>query len=372
MITLTSKIERTPRVMQIEGMFDIDSVERATTEIPNNIPNLDERDWNVGLIVGPSGAGKTTVANNLFPDQMRAATSLEWSKDKALIDDFPKTMSIQEITTLLSSVGFSSPPSWLRPFNTLSNGEQFRVSMARLLAEQPELAVVDEFTSVVDRTVAQIGSHAIAKTIRKRNQKFVAVGCHYDIEEWLQPDWIFQPATGEFRWESPRQRPQVKLEFIRATPKAWNAFSRYHYLNHTLPSSAAVIVGLIDGKPAVLVATMFFPHPKVTQLYKISRIVVLPDYQGLGLGAIALDLVAGAFKAMGKKMNIVTSHPAFIKSLNRGGTWKMTRKPSRVGIAGATSTMSSSGSSRNRLTTTFSYVGEANNQLVPLYQQIIG
>ena len=44
----------------------------------------------------------------------------------------------------------------------------------------------DEFTSVIDRTVAQIGSSAIAKTVRKRKQKFVAVSCHYDIEEWLR------------------------------------------------------------------------------------------------------------------------------------------------------------------------------------------
>jgi ABC-type Mn2+/Zn2+ transport system ATPase subunit len=83
-----------------------------------------------------------------------------------------------EITALLSSVGFSSPPSWLKPFHVLSNGEQFRVTLARILAEAPELAVVDEFTSVVDRTVAQIGSHALAKTVRAGNRCFVAVSAH--------------------------------------------------------------------------------------------------------------------------------------------------------------------------------------------------
>ena len=87
----------------------------------------------------------------------------------------------------MSSVGFSSPPSWVRPYHVLSNGEQFRVDIARTLSEKPQLAIVDEFTSVVDRTVAQIGSSAIQKTVRRRGQKFIAVSCHYDIVKWLEP-----------------------------------------------------------------------------------------------------------------------------------------------------------------------------------------
>lgn len=370
MITLQTNIERTPRVMQIEGMFDIDAAEKAVTTIPLNIPELNEREWNVGLIVGPSGAGKTTIANKLFNKEMVAAENLKWSKTNSLIDDFPKTMSIQDITTLLSSVGFSTPPAWLRPFHTLSNGEQFRVSMARLLAEQTDLAVVDEFTSVVDRTVAQVGAYAVAKTVRKRNQKLVAITCHYDVQEWLQPDWIYQPATGEFTWGSLRQRPPIELTFIRTTTKAWTQFSRHHYLDHNIANSAAIIVGLINQQPAVLIATMPFPHGQIKNLWKISRIVVLPDFQGLGLGNITLDLVGGAYKAMGKELNIVTSHPAFVKSLNKGTTWAMTRKPSRIKRAtnAKVSRISSKASSGNRLTSTFRYVGEANNTLVGLYR----
>ena len=40
---------------------------------------------------------------------------------------------------------------------------------------------MDEFTSVVDRQVAQIGAHAIQKYVRKHGRQFVAVSCHYDI-----------------------------------------------------------------------------------------------------------------------------------------------------------------------------------------------
>jgi hypothetical protein len=98
---------------------------------------------------------------------------------------------------------------------TASNGEQFRVTLARTLAEAPELAVVDEFTSVVDRTVAQIGSHALAKTIRASNRRFIAVSCHYDIEEWLQPD-------GKYDTDSPHcaALDLQFLHFLRLTRRA--------------------------------------------------------------------------------------------------------------------------------------------------------
>jgi ABC-type lipoprotein export system ATPase subunit len=352
--------------MLVEGMFDITAEDKSTTEIPLNIPDLNDRDWNIGLIVGPSGAGKTTVAKTLFNQELLNGENLVWDSNKSLIDNFPATMSIQDITTLLSSVGFSSPPAWLRPFHTLSNGEQFRVTMARILAEQPNLSVVDEFTSVVDRTVAQVGSYAIAKTVRKRGQKLVAVTCHYDVQEWLQPDWIYEPATGKFSWELLRQRPPIELEFVRTTTQAWAQFSRYHYLDHNLVNNAQTIVVMINKRPAVLVATVSFPHPKLKNQWRISRIVVLPDFQGLGLGSIVLDLVGAAYTAMGKKLNIVTSHPAFVKSLNRSKTWAMIRQPSRLKQTNNYNDMQKS-ASVSRLTATFRYVGQPNTQLVSLY-----
>ena len=55
-----SKIIRTPRIVQMEGIFDISPTEKSIEKWEVNMP-LDERPWNVGLIVGPSGSGKTTI-----------------------------------------------------------------------------------------------------------------------------------------------------------------------------------------------------------------------------------------------------------------------------------------------------------------------
>ena len=358
-ITLKTEIERTPRVMQLEGMFDLQPSKFSVTEIPFNFPDLSEREWNVGLIVGPSGAGKSTIAQKMFNQELHNSEDMEWAGNKAVIDNFPSDMPIKDITEILSSVGFSSPPAWLRPYNVLSNGEKFRVEMARVLSENKGLAVVDEFTSVIDRTVAQIGSSAIAKTVRKRKQKFVAVSCHYDIEEWLQPDWVYQPHLGTFVWRLVQPRPQINLEIIYAKYETWNTFARHHYLSNELNKSAQIYIGVINDQPAVLLAVLPLINANVRNARRISRIVVLPDFQGIGLATKFMNAIAGGLKSQGLFTYITTSHPALIRALNYSDKWEMIRKPSRVAQRGRTSSLSSRiGLSRSRITSGFRYAGE--------------
>jgi ABC-type ATPase with predicted acetyltransferase domain len=114
------------------------------------------------------------------------------------IEDFPKGVSISQIAEICQSVGFNTIPAWMRPFAVLSNGEKFRVEMTSRLIECGDLVTMDEFTSVVDRQVAKIGAQAVQKFIHRAGERFVAASCHYDIIEWMQPDWVFEPATMHF------------------------------------------------------------------------------------------------------------------------------------------------------------------------------
>jgi ABC-type ATPase with predicted acetyltransferase domain len=66
-----------------------------------------------------------------------------------------------------------------------------RVDIARALCLKQQLIVFDEFTSVVDREIAKVSAYAIAKAVRRTNKQFVAVTCHYDVLDWLEPDWVF-------------------------------------------------------------------------------------------------------------------------------------------------------------------------------------
>lgn len=356
-IVRSSKVHRSPRVKQVEGLFDVAPTEKSELSWEVNLP-VEDRDWNIGLIVGPSGCGKSTIAKEAFGECL--VHGFEWSPN-AVVDDFPKEMAIKEITALLSSVGFSSPPSWLRPFHALSNGEQFRVTLARAMAESGKnVFAVDEFTSVVDRTVAEIGSAAVAKTVRKSGRKFVAISCHYDIVEWLQPDWIYEPATNHFQWRSLRRHPAVELEIVRCHSSAWQLFKGHHYLDTKIHKGAGCFVGLVRGEPAVFAAVCAFPHPS-QPAWRGHRTVCLPDYQGVGLGNVLSEYVASLYAATGKRYSSTTSSPSMIHHRARSPLWKMRRAPSHVATrhAGLSHSPKSSG---RRLTAGFDYVGPVNRE----------
>lgn len=324
-LELSVDIERTARVAQVEGIFDVPAAKRRTVDFHFDVP-LEEHDWRIGLIVGPSGGGKSSVARHLFGDSI--VSGYEWEPRRSVVDSFPEGMPIREVTAALSSVGFSSPPAWVKPFSVLSNGEQFRANLARTLVDERPLIVVDEFTSVVDRTVARVGSHAVAKAVRRHPAKrFVAVSCHDDIIEWLQPDWILEPHVGGFHWRSVQPRPALDFELVRVRRSAWSWFAPHHYLSGSLPGGR-YFAGLVDGRPACFLGVRHFMHARVDDLVVGSRAVTHPDFQGLGLITHVMSPLIGAIaKANGKRYRALPAHPALVHGLARSPVFRMVSAP---------------------------------------------
>lgn len=356
-LTLECPVERTPRVVQLEGMFDVPAAEKTRVAFAFDAP-IDDRPWNVGLIVGPSGAGKTSVARHLFGDCL--VSGYDWPDTRSIVDGFGE-MSIRDSTAALASVGFSSPPNWLRPFRVLSNGEQFRATMARALVDARARICIDEFTSVVDRTVAQIGSAAIAKSIRKRNKQLVAVTCHYDVTEWLQPDWVIEPHLGRFAWRSLRRRPEIQLEIVRCDYQAWRWFAPYHYLSQELHRACRCFAGLIQGEPAVFGSFLHLVHPTVRNMYSFNRVVVRPEFQGVGIGSgVFLDALAAVGKALGYRIVGHTGNPHFIRALARSPKWDMTAKPAFANRLGRNAMNHMKAHAFTRRVAHFEYAGPAH------------
>lgn len=360
----STPIARSARVTQVEGMFGMEPAERVERRWSVDLP-VDERDWHVGLVVGPSGSGKTTVLEECFgyDADLAETTSPIWYRGDTMVhpsvlDCFPDSISTEAIVRLLSAVGFSSPPAWLRPLSTLSAGELFRVSLAHALSLAGDrLAVIDEFTSTVDRTVAKTASVAVARHARTHDLRLVVASCHFDIIDWLQPDWTFDTGTGAFSWRSLHRRPPISLELRPATRDEWAPFAVHHYLNGDLASGVRCVIGLVDGRPATFVATRPTPTPGGYSVQREHRLVCLPDFQGVGLGHATADLVAACWRQRGWRYRSTTSHPAVIARRARSRLWSMTRRPGfehRAPGGGVTL-----GSSSGRRTATFEYVGPA-------------
>lgn len=324
------------RIQQVAGMFDVPLAEKLSERFEVELPELHE-DWLIGLIVGPSGSGKSTVARHAFAPFMAQQTS--WPQDRAVIDGFPN-LSAREITRLLSAVGFSSPPSWIKPYHVLSGGEQFRCDLARAFAialqaqqqtcnkpksaaERP-LVVVDEFTSVVDRQVARSASAAIARAIRSGavTCRLVAITCHTDIAEWLEPDWVLDMST---RLLSRRRlrRPRLQISVHRCRHALWSRFARHHYLSGSLSLSARCYAAVCEGQPVAFCATM--PAIGRRKHWRISRLVTLPDWQGLGIGMRLAEAVADLHAEQGHRMNLTGSHPAIVAHCRDSPRWQLVR-----------------------------------------------
>lgn len=328
-VVAQTKIESTSRIQQLSAIFDCPIEKRQRLEWNVDLP-YDDFDWSVGLITGPSGCGKTKIARELFGTD-EVDKQLAWHDTRAVVDDFDKSLSMQQITDACSAVGFNTIPAWMRPHHVLSNGERFRAELARRLLEGNDLIVIDEFTSVVDRQVAKIAAYAVQKYIRKKSKgkKFVAVTCHYDVVDWLQPDWIFDPSTNQFTRGSVRRRPSLNIEICGCPYSTWEIFAPFHYMTRDLSKAARCFSLWVDGNLAGFSAMLHRPNSSDGEInvWGLSRTVTLPDYQGLGLFFVLNETLASAFSAVGKKFNIYPVHPPFVHNVAQSNNWKMLKKP---------------------------------------------
>jgi GNAT superfamily N-acetyltransferase len=344
--TVTCRVRRSFAVEQAAGMFDVELDEKSSTRVRGELPGLDE-DWVLGAVVGPSGSGKGTVTREVYGDDFLEvredrATAFDWDREAAIVDGFGDA-PLREVTALLGSVGLATPPAWVRPYAALSTGQRFRADLARALLLDRELVAFDEFGGTVSEQVANVCAATVGKTVRKgrsRCRRFVAVGARDNFVDWLDPDWVLdmsrQPGVLEWRargrvqpsgrGEGPRGRPGVGFEVRRGSRSAWPVFKPHHYLSGALASGAKVYLARVRPAGSERWELAGFCATLVNAGHagyrRVHRLVVLPDWQGLGIGGRLLDAVA-AVESVRYRLSITTSHPALIASLGRGGCWRL-------------------------------------------------
>ena len=295
-----------------------------------------ETPYNVGLIIGASGSGKTTLAKHIWGDDC-FDTLLD--PNTAPISQFDESYSYDERVAFLSGVGLASPTCWIAPAKTLSNGQQARAECALQMARlDGKFTVIDEFTSVVDRTVAKAMAHSVQKHARKTGKTIVLLSCHYDIAEWLNADWIIDCNTQDYKDRRLLCKGYTRSEELvfgirqLTNNKSWKVFSKYHYLSDTLPPGKNFSFGLFSGDSQIGFCAfsnyvMWKKEHKdkgIPMVLHANRIVVHPDYCGFGLGGKFTDICADYLQnTMGFDVQIKLSSASMAISLKRNSRWEL-------------------------------------------------
>ena len=218
------------RAARVKSLFNCET--GANFSLDAELP-IERDDWQLGVVVGPSGSGKSSIGAAIW-GASAVYHPTGWPDDAPIIDAIGADGAFDAATKALAAVGLGSVPAWLRPYAVLSTGERFRADLARVIRDAPRRVVIDEFSSVVDRQVARIGAGAFAKAWRRGGGQAVLLTCHYDVLDWLEPDWVFDTATGALRagrclW----RRPQIRLAIYETDRHQWPLFEPHHYLKPT-------------------------------------------------------------------------------------------------------------------------------------------
>ncbi len=341
-VKLQTEVSKTFHAQLAAQSLDIDTEAKSVHELEINA--VLDTDFSIGLIVGSSGSGKTTLARSIF-----GAESFNSYLDggRAVIDQFPEGMNYEERAAALTGIGLSSVPCWIKPAHTLSNGQRARAEAALALAHSTgaeKIIAIDEWTSVVDRTVAKAMSHCVQKYARRAKRKIVLLSCHFDVAEWLDPDWIIDCNSATFidRRLLPAaeraRKERLEFEVREVTSGSWSQFSKYHYLNARLPGGRIFHFGLFRRDNGAQIGynclVNYVPHADKSKpmIMHVSRTVIHPDYTGMGLG-IQLDSAVAEYGSSILKYRVMAKFSSipFYKMMSKHAHWRYIKTDRQIG-----------------------------------------
>lgn len=336
-VRLQSEVSQSFRCQMAANSLDIDTEKKSLHEF--SVTADLNSDFNVGLIVGASGSGKTTLAKQIFGDD---CFKIDMDVSKPIIDQLPKELSYDQCAEILSGIGLTSVPCWIRPVYTLSNGQRARAEAALAMVKSDSQVIIDEWTSVVDRTVAKVMSHCVQKFARRNQKKIILLSCHYDVIEWLNPDWIIDCNKQSYldrRLLPPEERgrrEQLQFQVRQTDSSTWRYFSRYHYLSETPLGGRVHHFGLFKDSDQIGTNCLanYVPWTDKTKpmIVHVSRTVIHPDYAGMGLG-IKLDNAVSRYGKyeLGYRVLAKFSSIPFYKMMVKDSNWRLIKVDRQIG-----------------------------------------
>jgi GNAT superfamily N-acetyltransferase len=114
-------------------------------------------------------------------------------------------------------------------------------------------------------------------------------------------------------------------------------------------------VAVYNNMPVGLIALLCSPYKE--KYWRVSRLVVLPDYQGIGIGTRFLTAIAEYWTAKTHMPLFITTSNPQLRNINKKSRWRLTRIGHVSGKWIARKDLYGARSKR-RITLSFKYVPE--------------
>lgn len=187
--SFSSSVERTPRVLEIAEGFGLGLTEKQFT-IYDNL-KLDLRADDVVYINGQSGSGKSLLLRELVR-QMREEGRVVADLNEIELDERPVIDQLGKNTNealhLLARAGISDAWIYIRKPSELSDGQRYRLKLAKVMATDADVWAADEFGAVLDRVTAKAIAMSVQKVARERGKSLIVATTHTDLEAELAPN----------------------------------------------------------------------------------------------------------------------------------------------------------------------------------------
>jgi len=316
-----------------DAFFDLTFSGRSFHRLPQ-LPAL-PAEWSIGAICGSSGSCKTA----LLVQNFGLPVDVQWDPLASVVAHFG---SAAEACELLQAAGLDAAVHGLRRAAELSRGEREQADTARALRR--DCVYLDEFTSSLSREVAVRVARSVGGFVRSHpGKRLVVVSCHSDVvaQSALSPHWVFRSDEASLGPAAPSAAatagdsvaldgeairvPALLLRLRRAPAAEWAAFRDYHYKTRALSAQATAFVAVLEetGQAVGFIATIGQIGKEPTA--RAHRTVVLPEWQGLGIGSRLSDGVAELHRRAGVRYLGQTVHPHFGAYRDRSALWAATK-----------------------------------------------
>lgn len=185
-----ARVERTDRVLEVAEAYGLGLNDKEFVVYKDFEIEVNEGD--VVYITGQSGSGKSLLLRELAA-QMRGITGLSVvdidqieMDERPLIEQVGKNMA--DANRILAIAGINDAYLLIRSPNQLSDGQKYRLALAKLIESGAKVWVADEFGAKLDRITAKNIAFSMQKIARKMGATLLVATTHEDLEEELGPD----------------------------------------------------------------------------------------------------------------------------------------------------------------------------------------